>query len=421
MASEIYSIEYANARASEIKEIEKSICATKKNKMLFQIIPFHKRRRTASFDERRLPKECRRRARTKRRQIKQSVKDQKTLLKAHTWYAKRFEMYRRGSMFVPFKRHSKSEGFIAKAYKTRGVLCDISYNRVFTGETSLSTCCAFDADYNRGIVWSATALSSDAEVKGAGASMQEKSIVISESQEWVEASVRSFTEIEDLSIFEVFGKQTLFANSEFFNCVKVEDLLCTDSLSYVCMRVENKSYVLVARKHCMALLQKAVVSGIVPCSILELRRIATETEKVVYPYDIPQTAPGKAFLAHLSSLEEEQQSRKPKGKKDVIFRPLYEKELGSQKMYLFTANKGSFPAKSPVVQSDAADDFIMQGSEEVIGEVGRSSFSFAKGRTTGLIYIDKEARITGSLFVRNLKNNIFRKVECAAAEADAIL
>ncbi|KAI5165066.1 hypothetical protein NEIRO03_0124 [Nematocida sp. AWRm78] len=420
MDAQIYSIEYANARAAEIKEIEASIAATKKNKMLFQTLPFHKRRRTASFDERRLPKEYRRRARTKRRQIKQSVKDQKNLLKAHTWYAKRFNMYKRGNMAVPFKRHSKSEGFIAKAYKTRGVLCDVSCNQVYIGVTSMPTQSIIDKEYNRSIIWSGEDIITQ-DSKTINGCLEGRSIVITESKEWVNSNVTSVQEIENLSVFEVFGKQTLFAKSELVNCKKIEDLIDSETPSYISMRVENKSYVIVSRKHCMWLLQKCVCSGIVPCSILELRRMATETERIVYPYDIPQNPHGKAFLLYLASLEEELQRKRPKGKKDVIFQPLYEKELGTQKILLFTATKGSFPPKSPVIQSDQSEEFIMQGNEEIIGEVGRSSFSFAKGRTAGILYIDENAEITKNLFVRNLKNNIFRRIEYTVATSGMIL
>ncbi|KAI5188853.1 hypothetical protein NEMIN01_0221 [Nematocida minor] len=421
MDAEIYSIDYANNRASEIKEIERSIKETRKNKMLFQTLPFHKRRRTASFDERRLPKELRRGERTKRRRVRQTVKDQKNLLKAHTWYAKRFTMYKRKEMHLPFKRHSKSDSFIAKALNTRGVLCDISYNRVYLSEKKHPTGAVFDQTYNRAIFWSPL-IEPKSHEKVQNNDLARRSIVITETLECLTTEpLETFREIENLSIFEIFGAQSLFSKTECVNCQTVEDLLSSTELAYICLRLQDRAYILVSRKHCMALLQKAVVSGIVPCSILELRRIATETERVVYPYDIPCHPQGKAFLEHIRTLQEEEQSKKPKGKKEVVFLPIYENTLEKQTMALFQANKGSFPSRSPVVQSEKTDDFAMSGAEEVIGEVGRSSFSFAKGKTAGLIYIDENVKITKNLFIRNLKNKTFRKIEYQIVDSTMML
>ncbi|KAH9386412.1 uncharacterized protein NEMAJ01_1308 [Nematocida major] len=413
MHVEIYSIDYANERGKEIQEIERSIAETKKNKMLFQALPFHKRRRTASFDERRLPRECRRGERNKRRRIKQTVKDQETLLKAHTWYAKRFFMYKRSDMAVPFKRHSKSEGFIAKALKTRGVLCDASYNKVFVSEKARPCGAVFDGEYARTFSWSAPA--EDKPEKDG-----EKSVIIAERPARL-GDTPELKEVKGLSVFEVFGAQSMFCKDAFINCTSVEALLDAEKLAYVCMRDRDKSYVLVPRRHCMELLQKAVVAGIVPCSIQELQRIATETEKVVYPYDIPQNAEGKAFLEHMAQTHKEEQEKKPKGKREVVFGPLYEKPLAEQKMLLFVAEKGSFPRRSPVAVSTRTEDFVMDGSENVVGEVGRSSFCFAKGKTTGVMYVDEDVHAEKHLFVRNLKNKTFRRVECTPVTHDMIL
>lgn len=420
MDTEIYSIDYANNRASEIKSIEKSIAETKKNKMLFQTLPFHKRRRTASFDERRLPKELRRAARTKRRRIKQTVKDQTNLLKAHTWYAKRFTMYKRGEMHVPFKRHSKSDSFIAKSLQTRGVLCDISFSRVYVSEKEYPSEIQYDALYNRSIIWS-TQNTSECSADESRNGLLDKTILITENTSSMENKIESFKEIVGLAVFEIFGVQSLFAETENINCQRVEDLLDASELAYVCLRFPTKSYVIVSRKHCMALLQIAVVKGIVPCGVLELQRIATETEKVVYPYEIPLHPEGRAFLQHIHSIEEEEQQRKPLGKRSVIFSPIYEKKIENQTMMLFSADKGSFPCRSVVIQSPNTSDFTIDGKEEVIGEVGRSSFSFKKGKTVGLLYIDNNVKITQNLFIRSIKNKICRKVQYKVVDSTMIL
>lgn len=421
MNGEIYSIEYANARAEEIKEIEKSISETKKKKMLFQTLPFHKRRRTASFDERRLPKELRRAARTKRRRVKQTVKDQKNLLKAHTWYAKRFTMYKRGDMYVPFKRHSKSDSFIAKSLQTRGVLCDISYNRVYVSKEKCESRVQYTGAYNRAIIWNTTEENRPSGEEKKEDRFLDSTIIITEKISEVNSKIEMFKEIEGLSVFEIFGSQLLFAKTSYVNCQSVESLLSSAELSYICLRYIDKSFILVARRHCMELLQKAVVGGIVPCGILELQRIAAETGKVVYPYEIPMHVQGSAFLEHMHNIEKEEQERKPKGKKDVIFLPTYEEKLKNQTMILFVADKGSFPCRSVVVQSSKTADFDMDGEEEIVGEVGRSSFSFKKGRTVGLAYISKDVETGKSLFIRNLKNRIFRKVEYKVVDFSMIL
>lgn len=446
MTIELYPAEYASKRAEEIERIEKEIRQQKKNKMLFQALPFHKRRRSASYDERRLPRACRRGVKHQQTARNQTIKDTQHTLKAHTWYAKRFSMRRSLGTYLPFKRAQKSDKFIKSCLATRGVLSDISYTgvyRVAERAAADAVTVRYGPEMERVIV-----------CRGAS-----ETLLVSEDARYLEQefSVSAAEQVAGVSVFQIFGEQQLFAKSEYANCSSVSQLGQPGAaVPYIAARVsEQVVLVILARERTMEVLQKAVVAGIVPCSVLELFRIGTEWGKLVYPFDLIATARGKELARLIRSEQQSELARKPKGKRPVFFPPLLlpgaspeaegevvpervpgsvpggrgpEGEAGTEgglalEPWLFTARKGVFPLCSPVVVSDQRDDFAMSGNEPIIGEVYRSSFSFTKGRTAGVMYIQKGTVVPPgqALFVRNPKTKLFRKIEAAPADPSRIL
>ncbi|KAI5171796.1 hypothetical protein NEFER03_1101 [Nematocida sp. LUAm3] len=456
MVVEIYALECANKRGEEITRIEREIDGKRKKKMLFQTLPFHKRRRTASFDERRLPKKDRRGERNKRRRVKQRIALSPDKLRAHTWYSKRFCMYKNLDVFLPIKRNMKSDSFISAAIKTRGVLFDISYwkvsfcppeKKIFS---SLGRALSFSLPNERKeeLVYPL-----EDDINKQSASIEENTLnsaninvdrhIVLEDEKGESPSIctdvdfkKSETQ-EDLCLFLLMGKRKIYEGSAYYNCDSLEEILswrkedCKKSAPYMVVRMDEEKAVLVMKKEaCMEVLDKCVRGGVVPCSVLELFRIGTEKQKIVYPYDFPSTERGYDLYAHLEREEREKKERTPPGKRPVLFGKTFEDEVSKCVPYLFIAKKGIFPMGSPIVISDRKEEFTMTGEEKIIGMVWRSSFCFSRGSPSGVIWMNKEFSLfdpakatlcTQKIFARNIRTKVFREIEVLPFSSETIL
>ncbi|KAI5185214.1 hypothetical protein NEHOM01_0672 [Nematocida homosporus] len=424
MPVELHAIAYANGCADEIQRIEREIREKPRNKMLFQTLPFHKRRRTASFDERRIPKEARRGEKSRRRAIRQRVVWGSGKLHAHTWYAKRFFMHTNLGTTLPYKRHMKSDKFIAAALSTRGLLSDISYCKVYlaggVGLDVLSPQVEYSSNYSRSIVWQNSTeciiiKDTQAEVNqgGSGESVNEN-----ENKCEVIGGNEEMPALEDLCIFMFYGEQKMYAATGYVNCRSARELVenRTGPLAYVCMALDQTRVVLlINRARCMEVMQKCVVGGIVPISTLELFRIGTELDRVVYPFDLLSTRRGHSLWEATNQAELDVLAKKPRGKRPVDVLPLFTGDLTQATPYLFVADKGSFMPGSPVIlaeslNSSEPEGFPMSGQESVVGCVLRSSFSFKRGRTTGVLYLAQLPDSTQTPFIRNRRSHQFYPV-----------
>lgn len=106
-------IEFVKARSREIEAIEKSITVSHKQSLLWQRLPYYKRRRNRNYDKRTSRKFTRR------------TKD-RHLLRTHTFYAKRFFMLKLASFSIPMRRRLKSAKYIYKS-QDRGFIFDESF------------------------------------------------------------------------------------------------------------------------------------------------------------------------------------------------------------------------------------------------------------------------------------------------------
>jgi len=369
MDAEIYSTEYASERSGEIRKIEEEIRHRKKNTMLFQALPFHKRRRTASFDERRLPKDHRRNNRNKRRKRKQTVKEGAGFLKSHTWHAKRFKMCRSLGIPLPLCRTQKSDSFIRKSLGTRGILNDLSYMKVYV-VAGLQACgeCSTEKKSGAGSDKSASATAIDraagADRAGDGSpecagcstgctigcttveytkrgdqviahrTSEREHLVIAENSECIEGlekGAAEMRELRDVGVFQVFGAQSVFKEGDARGW---EEALegggrKEEEARHVCIKVsEDKKLVLFHRSRTMEVMQRSIVKGIVPCSINELFRIGTELDKIVHPFDMPGTERGREMMERRRRAREEEEGRRQKGKRKEAIQPLFVRPFG---------------------------------------------------------------------------------------------
>lgn len=118
MDKDINTVDFIEARAKEITAIEESINKTAKKTMLFQRLPFYKRRRNRNYDKRKSKKTTFR-------------KKDRHFLRTHTFYSKRFFMLKLDiseDISIPFKRRIKSSKYIYKS-QDRGFVFDESFRR----------------------------------------------------------------------------------------------------------------------------------------------------------------------------------------------------------------------------------------------------------------------------------------------------
>ncbi|KAI5180960.1 hypothetical protein NEOKW01_1201 [Nematocida sp. AWRm80] len=445
MNGEINSLEYANERMNEIQEIEREIEKRKKNKMLFQLVPFHKRRRMASFDERRLPKEHRRAERNKRRRAKTKYRQKPSTLQTHVWHAKRFFMLKSVNIFLPHQRHSKSDSFIGKAIETRGVLNDISYWKVFIKKDRLSNRHKEDNNDSKTIANKSkntivnkskdnNDVSIDLEVikKGNNDCLEKEYKLYNRTEKEIEEiliveerNVNEYTEIANLCVLEVLGtqKKVPLENTNETS-ISISEMSTSTEYKYIYRSNGSNSIILCNRASVMRVWQKCIVSGIVPGGIMDLFRIGLEKGKVPYPFGLPSTNRGIDLITQTKQKHVAEIDRKPVGKRPNIVEPLFEGDHCNCVPVLFTADKGSFSLHSPVIISDALGaEFEMTGTEKVVGEVGHSGFSFSLGKTAGIIYMLKGYSLLPGerVFIRSLTQSVFRAVTHKDMTSDDIL
>lgn len=432
MDAEIYSIEYADERMEDIKKIEQEIAITKKNKMLFQTLPFHKRRRTAAFDERRLPLQYRRGNRYMRRK-KRNSRELLDRMKMHMYFAKRFSMYNSLGVFLPYERMQKSHKYIAAALKTRAIMHDISYHRVFhiaktagflnlqypeSNKPVLSYGISYSSTYSNEIPIEAQIPPAFTSRRISLVSPHEKLIILEKHDK--DNAPERMQHISNICIFEVFGKRRDAFLAGYVQCNSIIELNSTENVSYISASTQDKSILLVGHKHVMQLVQRLTVKGLILCGIKELARIGTETNKIVYPYEFPHEFRGADIQRHAREKEYQELCGKPPGKVPTIYPPFFQGHNALRRPLYFYAKKGSFSEGSVVLlvgrnsSVTPPETFEMTGKEKVVGEVIRSLFSYALGHTTGVIHvlnsIDPENLKVHWMYLREKRSRMCYKI-----------
>ncbi|EQB60908.1 hydrolase (alpha beta hydrolase superfamily) [Vairimorpha apis BRL 01] len=118
---EIKIEDFLNERTEDIQKLEKAINGSKKKSLLFQRLPFYKRRRTRS---------------NIRKKMKRCRKRQRHILKTHVWYAKRFKMIKINNISLPLAL--KTEIGIIEIIITNNFL--IEFLPEFFGSSDVEAC-----------------------------------------------------------------------------------------------------------------------------------------------------------------------------------------------------------------------------------------------------------------------------------------
>lgn len=138
-------LQFVEARAKEIASLmNDELDSKKKKKCIFQRLPFHMRRRNASRNPKRVPRQLRTQyqisvTKTKSKKVHKSKpkdlreeyakrsKPDSTWLENHIWFAKRFKMDTLWGYRIPIYARDKKIGSSHKAAAYRSMLLDLSY------------------------------------------------------------------------------------------------------------------------------------------------------------------------------------------------------------------------------------------------------------------------------------------------------
>lgn len=476
---EIDSLVYANNRMEEIKEIEAEIANRKQNKMLFQRLPFHKRRRTASFDERRLPREYRRASRLPKRKRKAAARRVGgSFLRTHVWFAKRFSMVSLLDTKLPLKRRQKSDKFIHSALKTRGVLYDESYRSIALvprrlSEEDLPAQVSHSVDFSRDGTLQNIFLVEQGAIKEKGelCLFEELSIIIADGGDsLIVRELRKHLEVVEpgnrMSIYSLMGNQRVYHETGLFPLPSPSRAAPAASPAgqrdavgrFLRSRDKPRSAkeevcalflpsgqgapagkLVCYEETCMRLWERLVVRGIVPCSIAELFRVGTEKEQAVYPFDFLCTPMAREYWAQVRGEEKAAFERTPAGKRPIFvgvdpFSPIYSDRQGvvlsgprcasGVQLCKFAAPKGSFSPHSPICRSakDLPSFKLEAGEEAVVGYVVRSAFSFSRGITSGICVLGVPLEgVAGFTYARDVRSDVFRRVRIWPLGSDEIV
>lgn len=368
---------FVNERESDIKILEKSINSSRKKTMLFQRLPFYRRRRTRSNF-------CK-----KQRSVRQK---RRHYLKTHVWYAKRFKMIKLDNVGIPIKRNQKSSKFIYKS-QHRGFIFDESFKKsyvCFLNDTNLRQ---FNINYN----------------------LINKVQLIQTEEGYIEAIVT-----EKICILLLpMGMNCNFDVLAYFDClislIKINDEFIKDFYMDVDGAIENKTIFYVeninnyesgklflSSKDVMRIWLHFIKKGCIPICIEEMQRLALENDYMVYPFDDVHSKMFKMLEDAQNTEFINKYERTPKSKKTSInFEHLYIQTRDRVFFYIFELTKG-------VLNKNA---FIYSTDNQLVGRVIRGNFCFTKGKSKGLCYTNDMLELKKTFKAKNYNNNNFYEIK----------
>lgn len=363
----INSIEFVKARAEEIRRLEELIETTQKKTMLFQRLPFHKRRRCRSF-------RCRR-----RRPRTSGIK---------TWLAKRFRMIKIYGTELPLQRYAKSDSFIYKSFE-RGFLFYESHKKAYVfekGSLSLSACECFET--GRYVV----VVSMDDVPCGASPVGCLDTPIAVLGNVCIGQGV--YKTGRDMRSEWCAAEKTLddyidccFANAEHAASSE-EALVFAFAESQGTL---ERGRIFVQRSHLMSLWQKMVLKGFIPVSIDELLRIGLETRTLVFPFDHAHTALYREYERERIAPVVAKYNRTPAAKKPRVTGDIVCFEhLAGGRLLFFDVPCGKVQRCADVFCGDAR-----------VGSVLRASYCYSIGRVRGICMIE-HGKEDGALYAKNI-------------------
>lgn len=389
---DINVIDFIEARSREIQLIEESIKTTNKKTMLFQRLPFYKRRRNRNYDRR------------KSRKFSYRKKD-RHFLRTHTYYSKRFFMLNLGRVAIPVTRRIKSSKYIYKSQR-RGFVFDES----FRGGG------VYDKEYVLGL--------------DAGSGWDNESISASNPLGINHVSTRDMLDRIDLSRhnevqnvnneYEVIVTESsiivvgkvLHATGEPLGCVfsvlkhrSIDQILDLKSIYMNNSDGLESCKVICKRPEAMSIYEKLISNNVIPICLSEIHRLSLENDAISV-YDNVSSNLYQSIEDSVNAEIISKYNRTPKSKRQSYdLEKLYLSREAPGVYFIFKVSKGSVSSHAEIFND-----------EECIGRVVRGAYKFGEGRCFGLGFLKKglapktEPAIGRLLFCRNLSQSNYYEI-----------
>lgn len=344
MDDEINSIDFIKARAEEVQKIEQSINTNRKKTMLFQRLPFHRRRRTRSFQKKtRCPK-------------KGGI---------GTWFSKRFRMIRVYGTELPLRRCMKSDSFIYKSFK-RGFLFYESHKKARV--------------FRKGPF----------QLEGEYYETEKYFILVSMEYSPGELELLGFLDTPIALLGDATLEQGVYTTKRD---LKSELVLSTTTLDeYVEEEGDGEDIVFmflgspggeggkifVRKGLLMRFWQKAVLKGFVPVSVEELLRIGLEKRFLVFPFDYVMSKFYAEYEHRVLEPVVQKYHRTPRAKRPGTTRSIMAFKAFPGRLFFFDVPKGTVGRCAEILCG-----------ERVVGRVSRASFCFSVGRVRGVCLVER--------------------------------
>lgn len=432
---DINVIEFIQSRSKEIQAIEESINKTNKKTMLFQRLPFYKRRRNRNYDKRKAKKFTYR-------------KRDRHFLRTHNYYSKRFFMLKVDDLSIPFKRRIKSSKYIYKSQK-RGFIFDESFRKAIE---YLKTDIFRDLSSNEDIVDSFNPNSMS--IQDFRLKLENTPYLNSNSYNTIQKidneyeiifkkfsiiligrelnikgypidcvfSVMKNNNINEIledykSQFDQDDSKTANISEKCFNLALTEKLESQKNFSFY-NSISNQSNdtkydkdglesskIFCSRREAMNILQKFISSNIIPICLSEIHRLHLENDCISI-YDNVKSDLFKNIEKSICAKIFEKYNKTPSSKKqsyDISRLFISNESIG--KYFIFKAIKGSIDPSAEIycetqIENDENDEFSCIYGDP-IGRVVRSEYKFTSGQTYGLGFFNENFEVGK---YKNLKN-----------------
>lgn len=377
-------IDFMKARGKEIEAIEASIENSKKKSMLFQRVPFYKRRRNRNYDKR------------MNRKFTYRKRD-RHFLRTHTFYSKRFFMLKLQYCSIPVTRRIKSSKYIYKS-QHRGFIFDESFRKVYV--------------YKKGIIYNLVH-NTDLNDKFFTSEIQNilKNLDFNKNDKIQYFNNEFEIIVQGHSLFSI-GKRLIEEHQNVsYCCISVmkkdipKECDLSDFESVKIAVSEEKGLetckILCKRSEIMNIFQKMIVNGFIPICLDEINRLALENSLM----SIYDNVKSEIFEEIEAARNEEiigKYNRTPSSKKQKYGTSgLYLSHRLVWKYFMFKILKGrSMPGAE------------IYNDEKCVGHVIRSEFKYSSAYNYGLGFFTSEISFEDcGLYCKNLGQSNFYEIE----------
>lgn len=351
-------VDFMKARSKEIEAIERSIETSHKKSLLWQRIPFYRRRRNRNYDKR------------SKKKFSYRKKD-RHFLRTHTFYAKRFFMLKLNAFSIPLARRLKSSKYMYKS-QHRGFIFDESFRGAHAcAKSDLAQAVARGIDLAKDGVIQYIDNEYEVIVDGdriisigknlcGGAGM--------EGQAVVSVILKKDYRFEEL---DASLSATIYKPSGMGNGLETHKILCP-------------------RTSVMSVYQKLQSSGFIAVCLDEIHRLALERDCMTV-YDNVHSPLFKEIEAAQNAEKIAKYERTPASKKQAYdLGRLHLHDEPVHGYFIFQITKGSCEGRAEILSGG-----------ECIGRVIRGGYKFSSGRCHGLGFCYNQ-QAQGPYHVRNL-------------------